>query len=240
MMAKLGYKPGATLGKSTDARTEPIHLSIKEDRGGIGMDSEKKRKMREALEETDRQEKKVKTDALDYRERLRMEREEQRLDSQTKAAQKVVERLDTEAEEDQEISGKRTTPFEKRPLQTINVLWRGLIKERREREAREKMKREVQNSLIYRRPDYNNSDDDEDADAGAGSKERDLIEFFEQDLEDEDAELDEFNELTPSERLTKVTAYLRSKYLYCFWCKSKYADADFLGCPGTTEEAHEL
>merc|ERR1712036_27949 len=90
MMAKLGYKPGATLGKSTDARTEPNHLSMKEDRGGIGMDSEKKRKMRELIEDGERQEKKTKVDQVDYRERLRQEREEERLSRQAHAAQKVL------------------------------------------------------------------------------------------------------------------------------------------------------
>jgi flagellar biosynthesis GTPase FlhF len=240
MMAKLGYKPGSTLGKSADARTEPLHLSMKEDRAGVGMDSEKKRKMREALEATERQEKKVKIDQVDYRERLRQEREEQRLEGQVHAAQKVAERLDTEAEEEQEVSGaKITVPLEKRPLKSINVLWRGLIKDRREREAQEHMKREVQNSLTYRRPDYNDSDEDEE-DRGAVSKKRDAVEFFEQDLEDEDLELDEFNQLTSADRLAKVAAYLRSKHLYCFWCKTSYPDPDFLGCPGTTEEAHEL
>jgi len=50
MMAKMGFKGGA-LGKSENARTQPIELLMKDDRGGIGMDSEKKRKIREAVEE---------------------------------------------------------------------------------------------------------------------------------------------------------------------------------------------
>src|SRR5436309_5904977 len=51
MMAKMGFKPGSALGVgNVEARTEPITLSMKEDRGGIGMDTEKKRKFREAYE----------------------------------------------------------------------------------------------------------------------------------------------------------------------------------------------
>ncbi|KIW04147.1 uncharacterized protein PV09_04955 [Verruconis gallopava] len=239
IMTKLGYKPGSTLGKTADARTEPIHLSMKEDRGGIGMDSEKKRKIREALETNERLEKKAKTDQVDYRERLQQEREEKRLEHQAHAAQRVAERLDTEAEEEQAGAENSKLPFEKRPLKSINVLWRGLVKARREREAQEHMKREVQKSLTYRRPDYNDSDEDED-DSRAFSTKKTATEFFEQDLEDEDEELDEFDALAPAERLARLVAYLRSKHLYCFWCKSKYPDADFLGCPGITEEAHEL
>ena len=158
---------------------------------------------------------------------------------QAHAAQKVAERLDIEQEE--KISGSgdsKLTPVEKRPLKSLNVLWRGLIKERREREANENMKREVQNSLTYRKPDFAESDDEEDS--SKPSKQRNVVEFFEQDLEDEDDELEEFNALTPVERLDRVAQYLRSTHLYCFWCKSKYDDADFLGCPGPTEEAHEL
>lgn len=238
-MAKLGYKPGGTLGKSADARTEPIHLSMKEDRGGIGMDSEKKRKMRELIEDDARQEKKTKVDQVDYRERLRQEREEERLARQTHAAQKVLERLDTEQEEQVAEAGHTSiTPMEKRPLQSINVLWRGLMKDRRQREANENMKREVQDSLTYRKPDYNESDDDEDGDQPL--RHRNVVEFFEQDLEDDDPDLEAFNELAPAERLEKVARYLREQHFYCFWCKSKYPDGDFLGCPGTTEETHEL
>jgi hypothetical protein len=239
MMAKLGYKPGATLGKTADARTEPIHLSMKEDRGGIGMDSEKKRKMRELLEESEHKEKKTKVDQVDYRERLREGREQERLSRQAHAAQKVAEGLDTEDEERKvQSGGAAPIRMDKRPLKSINVIWRGLMKERREREAHENMKREVQNSLTYQKPDYNDSDDDED-EVGAGKK-RNIVEFYEQDLEDEDEELEGFNGLAPAEKLEKVAQYLRSKHLYCFWCKSKYPDEEFLGCPGTTEEAHEL
>ncbi len=48
MMAKMGFKPGAALGSkhNADARTEPIGINMKEDRGGIGLHTEKKRKFR--------------------------------------------------------------------------------------------------------------------------------------------------------------------------------------------------
>jgi hypothetical protein len=48
MMAKMGFKPGVALGSKDNAgaRTEPITISMKEDRGGIGLDSEKRRRER--------------------------------------------------------------------------------------------------------------------------------------------------------------------------------------------------
>lgn len=233
MMAKLGYKPGTTLGKVADARMEPIHLSMREDRGGIGLDSEKKRKMREQLEESTKQTKKVKVDQLDYRERLRQEREEKRLEGQIKGAQKVAEGLDIEAGEEKEGS----TSLEKRPLKSINVLYRDLFKSRREREAVQRMKSEVQNSLTFR-TDYNESDEEED-NTEATSNQPAPLEFFEQDLEDDDGELDDFNELDPADRLEKIVVYLRDTYNYCFWCAIRYPDAQLEGCPGLTEEGRD-
>ncbi|WJG34981.1 snoRNA-binding rRNA-processing protein NOP14 [Fusarium oxysporum Fo47] len=55
MMAKMGFTG------------EPIKVSVKDDRGGIGLDNEKKRKVREAAEERDM--KAVKMDPDEYRER---------------------------------------------------------------------------------------------------------------------------------------------------------------------------
>ncbi|KAF7712257.1 Uncharacterized protein PECH_003758 [Penicillium ucsense] len=127
MMAKLGFKPGETLGKKQTpmttslaaaaatttqdavhpttptsaqesipaARAEPLNLIFKEGRGGIGLDSEKKRKIREQAEEAT---KKMKTEEGDYRDRVREERETRRTEAQVRAAQKVAERLDAEAE----------------------------------------------------------------------------------------------------------------------------------------------
>jgi hypothetical protein len=152
-------------------------------------------------------------------------------------AQKVAESLDIEAEE--RAPAATITPIERRPLKSINVLYRGMIKNRRQREAQERLKRDVQDSLTYRRPDFNMSDDDDDDDENGGFGKLGPVEFFEQDLEDEDEELDQFNGREPNQRLAQLTEYLRRVHLYCFWCKSKYPDTDFLGCPGFTEEDHE-
>ncbi|XP_028398754.1 G patch domain-containing protein 11-like [Dendronephthya gigantea] len=44
LLAKMGYKEGKGLGKQGEGRKEPIPLSIKEGRGGLGQESEMKRK----------------------------------------------------------------------------------------------------------------------------------------------------------------------------------------------------
>src|SRR6266536_901061 len=102
MMAKMGFKPGVALGSKDNvgARTEPIGINMKEDRGGIGLDSEKKRKFREEIE---KEGKRVKAEEGDYRERVRREREEARHESQFQAAMKVAERMSGEKEEEEAL-----------------------------------------------------------------------------------------------------------------------------------------
>jgi len=53
MLAKMGYKPGTSLGKDNSGRVEPVAINIKEGRGGLGRDEsikrlkERKQKIRE-------------------------------------------------------------------------------------------------------------------------------------------------------------------------------------------------
>ncbi|KAF2435656.1 G-patch-domain-containing protein [Tothia fuscella] len=241
MMAKLGYKPGTTLGKAEHARIEPIGVVIKENRGGIGHDSEKKRKIRGELEEAA---KRVKVEEVGYRERVRQEREEKRVGGQLVGAQKIAEGLDMEADQDaaaEEDDGttkdSSRVPLNKRPLGSINVLWRGLIKSRLEKDVERRMRADMQQSLS-RLPTYDNpTEEQEDRDAYA--KKQTANEFVEEDLFDEDAELNEFQELDAGERLDKVVMYLRKTYHYCFWCKHRYENTEMEGCPGLTEEEHD-
>ncbi|KAK2822983.1 hypothetical protein FQN49_007586 [Arthroderma sp. PD_2] len=160
MMAKLGYKPGSALGKKSPSEsagtepdqrlTEPLGISVKENRGGIGLDTEKKRKFREELEG---EVKRVKAVESDYLERVRKEREEKRQEGQFHAAQKVIERLDTENEEDRvgeanhneddkqaatkersqedgDIPTKNGRKDTSRPVARVNILYRGLVQAR--------------------------------------------------------------------------------------------------------------
>ncbi|XRM48913.1 hypothetical protein ABZX51_011815 [Aspergillus tubingensis] len=290
MMAKLGFKPGQVLGKPAALpqesekdtkdpehriRSEPLNLIFKEDRGGIGLDSERKRKF---LEEAAEVTKKVKQEEGDYRDRVRLERETRRLEAQFHAAQKVAERLDAEAEGEVEIgpsstetNGEETKEQEshatpdvdgeesqtdtpasttkkaKRPVKPtlqINILYRGLVRERQEKERAVQTRHMLQTSLPSsffpnpRLPGYEDSTlDPEDHEALGGRREMSSI--LEQELEEEDPELEEFNALEPGERLGRLVQYLREKHHYCFWCKYRYETAEMEGCPGVTEEDHD-
>ncbi|KAL3475333.1 hypothetical protein BJX99DRAFT_159221 [Aspergillus californicus] len=294
MMAKLGFKPGQTLGKpvasgkdirdgtgSGDANTndadakrqaEPLSLIFKENRGGIGLDSERKRKF---LEEADEATKKIKAEEGGYRDRVRSERELKRTEAQIHGAQKVAERLDAEengeaslfsgniADDDDskkdgdgsasesglEADGEKAMAENKpkanvKPTVQINVLYRGLVRERQEKERAIQTRHMLQTSLPSsffpspRLPGYNDDGmEPEDQQALGGG--RDLSAILEQEVEEEDPELDEFNTLEPAERLARLVQYLREKHYYCFWCKYRYETEEMEGCPGVTEEDHD-
>lgn len=279
MMEKLGFKPGESLGKrdtsSGDSdsaqgpkqvRSEPLNLIFKEDRGGIGLDSEKKRKIREEAEEAT---KKIKREEGDYRDRVREERELKRTEAQVRAAQKVAERLDAEAEEEtagknerqeespdgvideeeddiQNKKKKDKQPKHLKPTSQINLLYRGLVREREEHERAIQARHALQSSLPSsffpnpRLPGYDDVDLEREDKQALGAKLEPYTAAVEQEVEEEDPELDAFNAQEPAERLRKLVAYLRDTYRYCFWCKYRYeTDEELEGCPGLTEEDHD-
>ncbi|CAL3964005.1 hypothetical protein PZA11_001473 [Diplocarpon coronariae] len=240
MMAKMGFKPGVALGSKDNvgARTEPIGIAMKEGRGGIGLDTEKKRKLREEVE---REGKRVKAQEGDYRERVMKEREEARLEGLVGAATRVAERMNDEREEGESATReplrdvKRRT-ISTRPLKQTNILWRGLVRKREEKERDRRMRHDLHQSLS-RLPTYDDPDEDKD-DRRALGKDR-VQHTLVEDLEEEDPELDAFQALGPAERLQKLVVHLREEFKYCFWCKSSYPDKDMDGCPGSAEEDHD-
>ncbi|THW73868.1 hypothetical protein D6D19_05296 [Aureobasidium pullulans] len=222
MMAKMGFKGGA-LGKSANARTEPIEINVKEGKGGIGMDNEKKRKIREAMEELQGKEKKQKAEEGEYRIRVAAEREEKKKEGQWWGAMKVCEKLDTEEEE--EKTGRKVEVSAKR----ANLLWRNLAMQREQRDRDRVLRKGALDSLSSR---YRDDEADADDKLAMGTE----IEEYE---DEEDKELDDYNALEIGERLDKVVEYLRKTYHYCFWCKYRYPDEQMEGCPGLTEEEHD-
>ncbi|KAF4625212.1 hypothetical protein G7Y89_g12959 [Cudoniella acicularis] len=239
MMAKMGFKGGALGSKNNiGARLDPIGINMKEDRGGIGLDTEKKRKFREEVE---KEGKRVKAEEGEYRERVRKEREDARLESLFGAAMRVAERMDGEKEEEEAIKNGQVDEITKRtistkPLKQINVLWRGLVRQREEKERDRRMRYDLHQSLS-RLPTYDDPDEDKEDKKALG---KDKIQHtLVEDLEEEDPELDAFIALDPAERLHKLVLHLREEYNYCFWCKFTYPDKEMDGCPGLTEEDHD-
>lgn len=268
MMAKLGYKPGSALGRQNPGGSEsdepdqrlrePLWVSVKENRGGIGLDSEKKRKLREEFEGEARRDKAVESDFV---ERVRAEREEKRQEGQFQAAQRVIERLEEDTDTDTDGSrGKqdRPAPGDKddekekiRPRARVNVLYRGLVREReaalREKQAARRRYESLSArdcSQIYSEKDPklpSLADDELEADdrLALGRTAAGEVVEVEADEDEEDEELAAFEALSVQERLSRAVAYLREEYHYCFWCKFRYETAAMEGCPGLTEEDHD-
>lgn len=233
-MAKFGFKQGDALGKSDSARKEPIQVNVKEDRGGIGLESEKKRKIREQWAEAEREAKRSKEEEGDYLEIRRQEQKDKKLERDLDNAQRTAERLsEKEAEE------KGTPEPLNKPLKDINVLWRSRARRRVEIQHEKQQRRELNNSIASRLPTLADEDEDNDSKVALG---HDLTPFYtslESDLEAEDPELAEFEALPVSERLQKVLLFLREKFHYCLYCGYQYPKIDMEGCPGVTEEDHD-
>ncbi|KAI1107768.1 hypothetical protein F4804DRAFT_295825 [Jackrogersella minutella] len=247
MMAKMGFKPGVALGSkenAENARLEPIRPQMKEDRGGIGLDSERKRRINEVAAEG---EKKRKVDVTEFRDRVRREREQARMESQLYAGMKVCEMMDEEngghskAEEssgpgEETATKKKKRTLSTRPLKSIPVVWRGLIRNREEAERDRRMRYDLEQSST-RLPTY--VDDLEEDDDKKAMGKTTIAYMPVEDLEEEDTELEEFRALEVEERLRRLVEYLRKEYNYCFWCKAGYPDSTMEGCPGLTEEDHD-
>lgn len=253
MMAKLGYKPGSTLGKrggNGAGLLEPVGLEMKEGRGGIGADAEKKRKFRQEVEARAEGEKKQKVEEGEYRERQRLEREERRREGHIIGAQKVAERLEEEGELEKDADGA-AAPEEgglegsqgvttgkgrkRKPVSQVNVLWRGAIKQRELAERDKRMRYHLHQSLS-RIPTYEDPDEEKEDRFALGRKDSEEVS---QDLDQEDEELNDFEKLESSEKLQKLVEYLRHRWHYCFWCKYRYVDSSMDGCPGITEDDHD-
>ncbi|MCJ1272431.1 hypothetical protein MMC21_000217 [Puttea exsequens] len=219
MMAKLGFKPGEALGKAENpnARTEPLGIAMKENRSGVGMENEKKRKLREDMERVLGAEKRQKAEEGDYRVRVAREREAKRVEGRFWGAMRVLEGLE-QPEGKSSMSSRR-----------VNVLWRGLVMEREQKERERRTRYDLAQSLS-KNATYNDSEEDEQDRQALGKEEA--------DVEEEDEELDEFMALEGSERLRRLVGYLREKHFYCFWCKFQYEDEGMDGCPGLTEDEH--
>jgi hypothetical protein len=137
---------------------------------------------------------------------------------------------------DKTPDGMKKRKISNKPLKQINILWRGLIRKREEKERDRRMRYDLHQSLS-RLPTYEDADEDIEDKRALGKEAAHYV--LVEDLEEEDPELDEFNALDPAVRLQKLVKYLRQEFHYCFWCKFTYPDEEMEGCPGLTEEEHD-
>nr|OQO28606.1 hypothetical protein B0A51_03322 [Rachicladosporium sp. CCFEE 5018] len=224
MMAKMGFTPGSALGaKGNEGRLTPLEVSAREGKSGIGLEGERKRKVREEWQREGEKVKRVKESEGEWRERVAREREEKRVEGAWWGGMKVLEGL---AEGDEGVEGGDVAKIVK--ARKVHLLYRPLVKFRVDAERERRARYDLHQSLSR-----NVEQTEEDAD--------DNLAFGDEveDLEDEgDAELEEYEALPVAERLGNVVKHLRSEYRYCFWCKHRYEDEKLEDCPGLTEDEH--
>ena len=139
-------------------------------------------------------------------------------------------------EEDDAVAPARRKNPSSKPLHSVNVLWRALVRQRALDERDRRMRYDLHQSLS-RRPDYDDPEEDrEDRQALSRKAETEEVDV---DLDQDDDELAEFEALDVAEKLTRLVEYLRSMWHYCFWCKFRYPDEELEGCPGLTEDDHD-
>ena len=252
MMAKMGFAGGSLGKKDEDGKSqgiaEPIKVTVKEGRAGIGIESKLKREREEAAEGMDIPSKVAKTDPDEFRERMRKERETARLEAQLWAAQRLAERLDSggwtqvplENEDDINNREEKLTeqPLNSRPIRSLPVEYRGLFTEKEEQKREDRRRRQVEESLTCL-PTYESEDDEEESDYRIAFNKTETAYANEAEEDGDDKELEQFNELELGERLNKLLLYLRSNHNYCFWCKMAYPDKEMKFCPGVEEEEHD-
>ncbi|KAG9292861.1 hypothetical protein G9A89_016223 [Geosiphon pyriformis] len=94
LLKKMGYEKGMVLGKNSSAlaSTEPLTVELKQDRLGLGMSTEVKKRTMQQLADTT---KRVKLEEDAFRNRVREDRLAKRIEGQFHTLQKICQTLDS-------------------------------------------------------------------------------------------------------------------------------------------------
>ena len=134
--------------------------------------------------------KRQKDDSDTYRNNIRSERLQVKMETVLLEAQKVCRNLDINAAENAQIELAK------------NILWRGLDRDF-DRQHRD---RQIRNRMLYENGSnlLGDSDDNE-------------YNSSVQELDTDDEELDKFEALPLENKIDMVLYYMRETYFYCFW-----------------------
>ncbi|XP_069116546.1 G patch domain-containing protein 11-like [Argopecten irradians] len=222
LLSKMGYKPGTALGKRGEGRSEPVPIELKAGRGGLGRETEAKRK--KAQEVAFRAMVSHKKQKLELRQKqhfmshLSNRFSEQQAERDLYKSQKVCEQLDSQMDI-------------KEP--EVHYFWPAAHLKRLKKKAQQHVKDEC---------DFDDDFNDDRDDSIPKKPLRSIHDFEEEEVEEEEEEEEEIIDTVPViEKLQILTRYLRTKHVYCVWCGTRYNDADDLAssCPGDTAEAHD-
>ncbi|VDB83302.1 unnamed protein product [Peniophora sp. CBMAI 1063] len=253
MMMKMGFKPGMALGKGNDEEAsdeknderdegrleldsrspepgpskptkglvEPIAVKEWKGKQGIGVGSKRKAE----LEVVERASKSARIeDERDFRGRTATEFATRRAEGRIRPAQRTCMQLDEEEGVKFNVLWLDAGTMDVFPPGLYDALLEYLPLDKalsREERLRRQMQADALQPL-------------DDAGEKRSTKE-------EAPSEEDIRVAAEFLALDPIERLERILEYLRERYLYCFWCGTRYSSADEMAqdCPGEDEELHD-
>ncbi|KAG0057773.1 hypothetical protein BGZ83_003671 [Gryganskiella cystojenkinii] len=297
MLLKMGFKKGGTLGAASatgpssslsssqaspafsslpdqqpqptmTALRAPIEIQIKQGRGGLGMESSKKRQLEEQLQKQEQDVHRVFDE--DYRGKKVSQFDLEKRKRQLLAAQGICMRMD--ADRAAAVATKKLSSSQSpSPPSTVdktssgsewgrsNEFWwiadfvsDDILGTRAMGPGKDPLISEdssVEAEVEGARPFDHSDDEDGDPEDKRIKKRVKLSEHSEvlQGLnEDEEAEPAKWGErlafarLEVHDKLEQVVAYLRREHFYCFWCAALYDGLDDLQnfCPGESEDDH--
>jgi len=212
LLAKMGYKAGDSLGKSSGKSNtgivEPIGIEVKNNRGGLGRETAKKqiKETKAKLRSLKKTSNSVPFSAEDFRASQSKKLKAKKVEGDLYRAQKATRQLD-------QMSKEFTEPIE-------SWFWPKVIKE-----PTEETDIDLEEPKIK---DITNEDEEQ------VNAENNLQEIIETEEEEE-------VEIPPDEMLKIITEYLRTDYLFCIWCGITFENADDLNsnCPGNSRDDHD-
>ncbi|CAD5224472.1 unnamed protein product [Bursaphelenchus okinawaensis] len=211
LLAKMGYKPGMSLGKAKEAdeerRTEPIGIQIKFGRKGLGHETQEKEHQVERCEAHLKYmaERAKQSDVL---------AEEFRKKKQEDVATKVVVAdimKSRKACQDLDLREGKSAPEDR-------YLWpviREVVVDEQEQFQPKRLRYDVEQKYVYK--------------YSTGELAYEEPDFYTMDSEELDF------------RLNAVTTYLRSHHHYCVWCGCTYESEEDItaNCPGSSRTCHD-
>ncbi|KAG0290872.1 hypothetical protein BGZ96_005676 [Linnemannia gamsii] len=287
MLLKMGFKKGGTLGASkptSDSTTPPtptppsgsalpstvsgdnaggalrapLAIQIKLGRGGLGMDSSRKRQAEEQLQKQEQEVHRVFDEEFRGQKRDQFELEKRK--RQLGAARAICMRLDSKSAEIRSAHDQDDiqTPRTAKDGRRSNRLW-WIDDSMPDEILGTKLMGPGAEMLVDLEQDQNtrivdgrafDHSDDEDGDLERNKAKRVRLDsLVSPEIDQADSQDDEppkwgerphFAQLEVHEKLEEVVAYLRSEHSYCFWCSAQYDGPEDISenCPGESEDDH--
>lgn len=226
LLMKLGYKGGG-LGKDGAGTARPIAPEIKQGRAGLGKESETKRKKEESKKRTQERANREAQHEVERREHFRLAKAAQfvdrRLQQDLSRARRLVESLD---EQDGRPRSIMWPEEDDDTLENaVSELPGGRLAESWETGKGDRTIASTTLAVVVSSGsggDLGSETEGEGLGPGGGLRE-------------------EWDMMTPEEKLSACLAYLRACHCYCMYCACKYSRSSDLreSCPGPNRDDHD-